>query len=71
MQHFPTYRKSDAVCREHDAPSIEFFRENWEVLSRKSTDLIGESQFLQFVYTYATINISTAQLNICIFQANS
>nr|XP_014095378.2 metallophosphoesterase 1 homolog [Bactrocera oleae] len=42
MQHFPTYRKSDAVCREHDAPSIEFFRENWEVLSRKSTDLIGK-----------------------------
>lgn len=42
MQHFPTYRISDAVCREHDAPSIEIFRENWEVLSKESTDLIGE-----------------------------
>lgn len=42
MQHFPTYRKSDAVCREHDAPNIENFRENWEVLSKQSTDLIGK-----------------------------
>lgn len=42
MQHFPTYRISDAVCREHDAPSIEIFRENWEVLSKESTDLIGK-----------------------------
>ncbi|XP_036329590.1 metallophosphoesterase 1 homolog [Rhagoletis pomonella] len=41
MQHFPTYRKSDAACREHDAPNIELFRENWEVLSKESTDLIG------------------------------
>ncbi|XP_054741912.1 metallophosphoesterase 1 homolog isoform X2 [Anastrepha obliqua] len=41
MQHFPTYRKSDAVCREHDSPVIELFRENWEVLSKESTDFIG------------------------------
>ncbi|CAD6999971.1 unnamed protein product [Ceratitis capitata] len=41
MQHFPTYRKSDAVCREHDAPEMEVYRENWEVLSKDSTDLLG------------------------------
>ncbi|XP_067624953.1 metallophosphoesterase 1 homolog isoform X2 [Eurosta solidaginis] len=42
MQHFPTYRKSDAVCKEHDAPKFDIFRENWEVLSKESTDLIGK-----------------------------
>lgn len=42
MQHFPTYRDSDRECKEHDAPHIEPFRERWEVISKESTDLIGE-----------------------------
>lgn len=41
MQHFPTYRKSDASCIEHDAPDIEVYRENWEVLSKDATEFLG------------------------------
>lgn len=42
LQHFPMYRKSDEDCLEHDSPEIENFREKWEVLSKESTDLLGE-----------------------------
>lgn len=42
MQHFPTFRESDSKCKEGDAPIIEPFRENWEVLSKKSTDILGK-----------------------------
>nr|XP_029727045.1 metallophosphoesterase 1 homolog [Aedes albopictus] len=42
MQHFPTYRDSDKACKERDAPVIESYRERWEVISKESTDLIGE-----------------------------
>uniref|UniRef100_D3TPS9 Metallophosphoesterase 1 homolog n=1 Tax=Glossina morsitans morsitans TaxID=37546 RepID=D3TPS9_GLOMM len=42
MQHFPTYRKSDKSCKEHDYLEIEEYREKWEVLSRNSTDWLGE-----------------------------
>ncbi|XP_064539259.1 metallophosphoesterase 1 homolog [Drosophila montana] len=42
MQHFPTYRISDKVCREHDAPHIEAFRERYHVLSKDATDTLGE-----------------------------
>lgn len=43
LQHFPTYRKSDAVCEEHDSPEIEEFRENWEVLSKDATEFLRKS----------------------------
>lgn len=42
LQHFPTYRRSDNECLTKDTPIVEEFRENWEVLSKKSTDLIGK-----------------------------
>ncbi|KAI9585957.1 hypothetical protein GQX74_001804 [Glossina fuscipes] len=42
MQHFPTYRISDKSCTEHDSLEIEEYREKWEVLSRNSTDWLGE-----------------------------
>lgn len=42
MQHFPTYRISDKVCREHDAPHIEAFRERYHVLSKEATDMLGD-----------------------------
>ncbi|XP_055596047.1 metallophosphoesterase 1 homolog [Uranotaenia lowii] len=42
LQHFPMHRDSDKDCREHDAPNVELFRERWEVISKESTDLIGE-----------------------------
>lgn len=41
LQHFPTFRESDTACAEHDAPKIETFRENWEVLSKNATKYIG------------------------------
>lgn len=43
LQHFPTFRKSDAVCEEHDSPKIELYRENWEVLSKAATKFLGEN----------------------------
>jgi ethanolamine phosphate phosphodiesterase len=42
LQHYPMYRESDRSCREHDSPTIDLYRERWEVLSKESTDLIGE-----------------------------
>lgn len=41
LQHFPTYRKSDVACEEHDSPEIEKYRENWEVLSKNATEFLG------------------------------
>lgn len=41
MQHFPTFRESDKNCFEGDSPEIEVYRENWEVLSNKSTAILG------------------------------
>ncbi|XP_033151020.1 metallophosphoesterase 1 homolog isoform X1 [Drosophila mauritiana] len=42
LQHFPTYRISDTMCEEHDAPYIEAFRERFHVLSKDATDMLGE-----------------------------
>lgn len=42
MQHFPTYRISDTVCREHEAQDIEAFRERFHVLSKDATNMLGE-----------------------------
>ncbi|XP_034125092.1 metallophosphoesterase 1 homolog [Drosophila guanche] len=42
LQHFPTYRISDTMCQEHDAPFIEAYRERFHVLSKESTDMLGE-----------------------------
>uniref|UniRef100_A0A1B0FEQ8 Metallophosphoesterase 1 homolog n=1 Tax=Glossina morsitans morsitans TaxID=37546 RepID=A0A1B0FEQ8_GLOMM len=42
MQHFPTFRTSDKSCEEHDYLELEEYREKWEVLSRNSTDWLGE-----------------------------
>lgn len=42
LQHFPTYRKSDAACIERDAPEIEVYRENWEVLSKDATNFLAK-----------------------------
>ncbi|KAL5281612.1 MPPE1 family protein [Megaselia abdita] len=41
MQHFPTFRESDQKCIEGDSPEFEVYRENWEVLSKKSTAILG------------------------------
>lgn len=41
LQHFPTFRKSDSECAEHDSPKIEEYRENWEVLSKNATKFLG------------------------------
>lgn len=41
MQHFPTFRESDQNCEQGDSPEIEVYRENWEVLSKKSTEILG------------------------------
>lgn len=43
LQHFPTYRKSDEQCEEFDAPEVENYRENWEVLSKNATEFLGTS----------------------------
>ncbi|XP_055386016.1 metallophosphoesterase 1 homolog isoform X2 [Condylostylus longicornis] len=43
MQHFPTFRVSDEVCLEHDSEKLEQYRENWEVLSKESTQLLGSA----------------------------
>ncbi|EDW75915.1 uncharacterized protein Dwil_GK15194 [Drosophila willistoni] len=42
LQHIPTYRISDDICIERDAPYIEYFRENCDVLSKNLTDLLGD-----------------------------
>lgn len=42
LQHFPTYRQSDDECTESDAPRSEKYRENWEVLSKDSTEFLGQ-----------------------------
>lgn len=42
MQHFPTFRDSDKKCQEGDSPEDEVYRENWEVLSNKSTAILGK-----------------------------
>ncbi|EDW75842.1 uncharacterized protein Dwil_GK15156 [Drosophila willistoni] len=42
LQHFPTYRISDKVCMEHDAPNIEAFRERMDVISKDATDMLGD-----------------------------
>ncbi|XP_037927776.1 metallophosphoesterase 1 homolog [Teleopsis dalmanni] len=42
MQHFPTYRISDAACKEYEVQKFERYRENWEVLSKNSTVLLGK-----------------------------
>ncbi|XP_055637439.1 metallophosphoesterase 1 homolog [Toxorhynchites rutilus septentrionalis] len=42
LQHFPMHRDSDKLCKEHDSPEMELYRERWEVISKESTDLIGE-----------------------------
>lgn len=33
-------RESDEVCKEHDSPEIELYRENWEVLSKDATKFL-------------------------------
>lgn len=43
LQHFPTFRKSDEDCIEHDSPEIEMYRENWEVLSKDATEFLGKN----------------------------
>ena len=43
MQHFPTYRASDKYCIDQDEDNaITDYREKWEVLSLKSTKLLGK-----------------------------
>lgn len=43
LQHFPTFRESDAICEEYDSPIIENYRENWEVLSKEATNFLGKN----------------------------
>lgn len=43
LQHFPTFRESDALCSEHDAPEIESYRENWEVLSKQASEFLKKT----------------------------
>ncbi|XP_026469752.1 metallophosphoesterase 1-like, partial [Ctenocephalides felis] len=41
MQHFPLYRKSDALCNEWDSlPTNDHFREKWDCLSKESTQFL-------------------------------
>lgn len=42
LQHFPTYRKSDDECEEHDSYEVEINKESWDVLSKNATDFLGE-----------------------------
>lgn len=42
LQHFPTYRESDAECTEHDSPFIEYYREEWEVVSMNATEYLRQ-----------------------------
>lgn len=42
LQHFPTFRKSDEQCEEFDTPEVEIYRENWEVLSKNATEMLGK-----------------------------
>lgn len=42
LQHFPTYRKSDDDCEEHDSYEVEINKESWDVLSKNATDFLGE-----------------------------
>ncbi|KAG4066220.1 hypothetical protein HA402_000444 [Bradysia odoriphaga] len=42
LQHFPTYRKSDDECEEHDSYEVEINKEKWDVLSMNATDFLGE-----------------------------
>lgn len=42
LQHFPTYRKSDNECEEHDSYEVEINKEKWDVLSMNATDFLGE-----------------------------
>lgn len=42
LQHFPTYRRSDQVCEEHDSPKLEVYREGWEVLRKDATEFLGK-----------------------------
>lgn len=42
LQHYPLHRLSDIPCKDGDIPKIENYRERWEVLSKESTDLIGQ-----------------------------
>lgn len=55
LQHFPTYRASDSVCKVHDSPKIERYKENHDVLSKESTELLGnirdKNQFIS-VYNF-------------------
>lgn len=41
LQHFPTYRKSDDDCHEHDSYEVEVNKEKWDVLSENATDFLG------------------------------
>lgn len=43
LQHFPTYRESDAGCEQRDTDVVdETYRERWEVLSREATDWLAQ-----------------------------
>lgn len=42
LQHFPTYRKSDESCIEHDSPVIEIYKESREVLSKNATEYLRQ-----------------------------
>lgn len=43
LQHFPTFRRSDEDCEEHDSLKIEEYRESWEVLSKDATEFLGKA----------------------------
>lgn len=43
IQHYPTFRKDDRVCLEHDYDELEEFKESHEVLSKNATNLISKT----------------------------
>lgn len=43
LQHYPTYRPNDTVCREHDYWKLEEFKESREVLSKNATNFVGKN----------------------------
>jgi ethanolamine phosphate phosphodiesterase len=40
LQHFPTYRESDANCEEKNSENTASYREKWEALSKESSDYL-------------------------------
>lgn len=43
LQHFPTFRTSDEDCLDKNSINSDKYRENWDTLSKESTEFINQS----------------------------